>query len=53
MQSLFNFGPVVQEEMPFKDISYLELWGPLCSLDQNHLCSFGRLYHANYSEKLF
>ena len=22
---LFEFGPVVQEEMPFKDISYLEL----------------------------
>ena len=21
-----KFGPVVQEEMPFKDISYLELW---------------------------
>ena len=25
----FKFGPVVQEEVPFKDISYLELWQPL------------------------
>ena len=24
----FEFGPEVQEEMPFKDISYLELWMP-------------------------
>ena len=22
----FEFGPVVQEEMPFKSIAYLELW---------------------------
>ena len=25
--------------MPFKDISYLELWGPICSADQNRLCN--------------
>ena len=24
----FQIGPVVQEEMSFKDISYLELWKP-------------------------
>ena len=24
----FDFGPVVQEDMSFKDISYLELWRP-------------------------
>ena len=24
----FEFGPVVQVEMSFKDISYLELWWP-------------------------
>ena len=24
----YESGPVVQEEMPFKDISYLELWQP-------------------------
>ena len=33
-----KFGPVVQEEMSFKDISYLEL----CSVDWNHLCNIGR-----------
>ena len=26
-----KFGLVVQEEMSFKDISYLELWQPHCS----------------------
>ena len=31
-----KFGPVVQEEMLFKGISYLELWQPLCSVDWNH-----------------
>ena len=30
---LFEFGPVVQEEMPFKYISYLELWRPFCSAE--------------------
>ena len=38
-----KFGPVVQE-MSFKDISYLQLWRPLCSVEQNHLCNFGRGY---------
>ena len=28
-----------QEEMSFKDISYLELWQPLCSVEWNHLCN--------------
>ena len=31
--------------MSFKDISYLELWSPLCSVDQNHLCNFGRKHY--------
>ena len=31
--------------MSFKDISYLELWWPLCSAEQNHLCNFSRRYH--------
>ena len=38
---LFEFRPVVMEEMPFKDIPYLELWQPFCSAEQNHLCNFG------------
>ena len=36
---------MVQKQMSFKDISYLELWQPLCSADQNHLCNFGRRYY--------
>ena len=31
--------------MWFKDISYLELWWPFCSAEQNHLCNFGRGHH--------
>ena len=31
--------------MPFKGISYLELWQPFCSAEQNHLCYFGRGYY--------
>ena len=34
----FEFGPVVQEEM--SNISYLELWHTLCSVEQSHLCIF-------------
>ena len=36
---------MVQEEMPFKGISYLELWQPFCSAERNHLCNFCRRYH--------
>ena len=36
--------------MPFKDISYLELWQPLCSAEPNHLCNFGRGY---FEEQFF
>ena len=28
--------------MPYKDISYLELWWPFCSVAQNHFGNFGR-----------
>ena len=38
----FEFGSVVQDEMPFKGISYLVLWQPFCSAKQNHLCNYGR-----------
>ena len=40
-----KFEPVVQWEMSFKDISYQELWEPLCSVDWNHLCIIGRRHH--------
>ena len=36
------------EEMPFTDISYLELWQPFCSAEHIHLCKFGR---GCYEEK--
>ena len=46
-----EFRPVVQEEMPFKDISYLELWQPLCSMEQNQLSSIGPgLYEEHFCE---
>ena len=31
--------------MLFKEISYLQLWHSLCSMERNHLCNFGRVYH--------
>ena len=49
----FEFGPVVQEEMPFKDISNLQLWWPSCLAGQNHLGKFGRGFMMNISVKLF
>ena len=36
--------------MPFKDLSYLELWQPFCSAEPNHLCNFGR---EHQEEQLF
>ena len=47
-----TFGPVVQEEMSFKDISYQELWQPLCSVNCNHLCNIGRRHHEDQSYEI-
>ena len=47
-----EFGPVVQKEMSFQDISYLELWQPLCSVDWNHLCNFGRRHEEQSCENI-
>ena len=44
LQNYFESGPSVQEEMPFKGISYLELWQPFCSVECNYLCNFDRGY---------
>ena len=46
-----EFGSVVQKQMSFKDISYLELWRSFCSAECNHLCNFGRC--IRYYEKQF
>ena len=35
----FEFGPVIQKEMPFKDISYLQLWWPSCLRERIHFCT--------------
>ena len=39
--------------MLFKDNSYLELWQPLCSVDRNHLCNFGRRYEEQFCEIIY
>ena len=39
-----EFGPVLQE-MSFKDISYLELWQLLSSMELNHLRDVVRVQH--------
>ena len=52
MCSYMKFGPVVPEELSFKNISYLELWQPLCSLDWNHLCNIGIRHHEEQSCKI-
>ena len=37
---------MIQEKISFKNISYLELWQPLSSVEGNHLCNFGRGHHG-------
>ena len=37
-----EFGPVVQKEMLFEGISYLEVWQPFCSADRSNSCYFDR-----------
>ena len=41
---LFEFGPVVWE-MSF---TYLRLWWPFCSMEQNGLCNFGREHYEKH-----
>ena len=36
--------------MRFKDISYLELWRPLCLMERNNLCNFGRHHVEQFCE---
>ena len=38
--------------MSFLDISYLELWPPFCSAEQNHLCNFGQGHHGEHFFKI-
>ena len=39
--------------MSFKDITYLELWQPVCLSDRNHLCSLVEGIMRNNYVKLF
>ena len=34
---ILTFRPVVQEEIRFRDISYIERWQPFCSVEWNRL----------------
>ena len=43
-----KFESVVEVEISFKDISYLELWVPFCSVEQNHLCTFGKGHYVKF-----
>ena len=45
MLNYSEFGPVVQKEMLFKDILYLELWMPFCLTEQSNLCIFCRSHY--------
>ena len=40
---------MVQEELPFKGISYLDIWQPFCPAECNLWCNFGTGY---YEERL-
>ena len=44
---------MVQEEIPFKGFSYLELWKPFCSAEGNHLCNFSRGYYVEQFYEIF
>ena len=33
------------QKMSFKDISYLELWQPFCSVECNYLSNFGKGFY--------
>ena len=48
-----KFRSVVQEEMSFKDISYLELWWPICFVEWNHCAISVKSIMRNNSVKLF
>ena len=44
-ENYFEFGPVFQEEIPIKGISYLNIRKPFSSVECNQLCNFGRGYY--------
>ena len=53
MWSYMEFGPVVQKEMSFEDISYIELWQPFVKQTQNICAILVEGIMRNNSLKLF
>ena len=49
---LFEYGPEVQQEMLFKDISYLELLWPFRSARPDHLCEFSKGHYEELSSEI-
>ena len=49
MSSYMKFKSVVQQEISFKDISYLGLLWASCSVERNHLCNFKKGQHGEHS----
>ena len=43
---------MIQMEMPFKGISYLELWQAFAQQNINHLCNFGKGYEEQFCETI-
>ena len=39
------------QKMLFKDIFYLQLWQPFCSVEQNHLYNFGRGHYKKHLDQ--
>ena len=50
---LFEFEPVVQQEMSFRDISYLELFGPFVQPSRTICVNLVQGIMRNNSVKLF
>ena len=52
LRNYFEFGPMVQMEMLFKGISYLELWQAFVQQSINHLCNFGKGYEEQFCKTI-
>ena len=53
MWCYMEFGPVVQKEMLYKDISYLELWQPFVQQTQTICAILVEIIMRNNPVKLF
>ena len=46
---VFELGPVARENLPFRDISYLQLWQPACLAEQSYFLK-GNFVREHYEE---